>query len=469
MIQELAYSFHLGRDKNRSISSQEKAKTNTSGGTSYANNAIKNLKDLSDSNKHNLRAYDNKVDDIEIIYGTNNVIEDVKKLYLNEFEESQKEYNKKQKRDDRKIDNYFDYVSNDEKKDLACEIIIELGDMDFWNNKDMQYKKQMTPIFVGQVDKLMELIPSFKVANAVIHYDETSPHLHILGVPIVDGYKTGMKKQVCKSKVFTKESLTKLQDDMRKDCIERFNNVYEQKAELKQKHKGRNKDFNVKDMGDYKAFKKNQDKNNKRIDSANKKCDELDIKKQEVDEILSNLKAVAFNKNIKQISNDDIDKIKELTTEVGKTTKEVKKINHLKVAMEDFENTYTELKQENNNLEYENGTLKIENERLKNEISLKDKIIVDLKEKLAKVKSELNYFIEFWKKILTRFQQKIFDEKLNNVETDKRYYTIVEEDLEKCGIFNSDESGKIKDISHKIKYNANEVNNRDKSRKNNLN
>ena len=82
----LSYSFHLGRDKNKSKRAQEIAKTTPTGETSFANNAIQNLKDLSDVNNHNHRAYDNKVDDIEIIIGTNNVIEDVIFLYLEEFE-----------------------------------------------------------------------------------------------------------------------------------------------------------------------------------------------------------------------------------------------------------------------------------------------------------------------------------------------------------------------------------------------
>ena len=37
------------------------------------------------------------------------------------------EYNSKQTRDDRKIDDYFKKISNNSKNDLACEIIIELG------------------------------------------------------------------------------------------------------------------------------------------------------------------------------------------------------------------------------------------------------------------------------------------------------------------------------------------------------
>ena len=73
---------------------------------------------------------------IKIIYGTNDLVSDVKNLYLQEFENARLEYNEKQTRNDRKIENYFDHISNVSNRDLACELIIELGDMDFWNDKD---------------------------------------------------------------------------------------------------------------------------------------------------------------------------------------------------------------------------------------------------------------------------------------------------------------------------------------------
>lgn len=134
---------------------------------------------------------------------------------------------------------------------MACELIIELGDMDFWNDKTMEYKKQMTEVYKDQIYKFVEVIPAFKVANAVVHYDETSPHMHLVGEPVKDGYKNGMKKQVAKSQIFTKTSLKEIQDKMRKYCIEKFNEVYEQNATLKKKQKGRNRDINVNDMGGY--------------------------------------------------------------------------------------------------------------------------------------------------------------------------------------------------------------------------
>ena len=49
IIIELAYSFHLGSDKNKKNSSKASAKSNVSGTTSKSNNAIQNAKQLSDA------------------------------------------------------------------------------------------------------------------------------------------------------------------------------------------------------------------------------------------------------------------------------------------------------------------------------------------------------------------------------------------------------------------------------------
>ncbi len=43
MIEELAYSIHLGADRNKSAKAKEIAKTNPSNTTSFSNNGIQNL------------------------------------------------------------------------------------------------------------------------------------------------------------------------------------------------------------------------------------------------------------------------------------------------------------------------------------------------------------------------------------------------------------------------------------------
>ena len=46
-ISNLAYSLHLGSDKNKRNTAKAKAKTTKSGTTSYANNGIQSAKQLS--------------------------------------------------------------------------------------------------------------------------------------------------------------------------------------------------------------------------------------------------------------------------------------------------------------------------------------------------------------------------------------------------------------------------------------
>ena len=101
-------------------------------------------------NKHNLRDYDKHKELINTICGTDNIVNDVKQVYLDEFEEARIEYNNKQTKKDRKINNYFDKVSGSQN-DIACEIIIELGDMDFWQDKDDEYRFKMIDVYNEQI------------------------------------------------------------------------------------------------------------------------------------------------------------------------------------------------------------------------------------------------------------------------------------------------------------------------------
>ncbi len=309
MSEELAYSIHLGSDKNKTTKAKEIAKNNPSETTSFSNNGIQNSTQLSKVNKHNLRDYDNDKDNICIIYGTDNLYKDVQNLYLQEFEQARIEYNEKQTREDRKINDYFKHISKDKQKDLACEFIIELGDMDFWNDKDMTYRRRMINVFKEQIQDLMKIVPEFKIANAVIHFDEISPHLHLVGVPIKDNYKKGMRKQPAKSKVFTKESLQRIQDEMRNCCIKSYNKVYCENSLLKKKQKGRNRDINIKDMGDYREIKKQLKKKEERLKEANNQTKKIEDKSKTINEILENLKPTKLNKNNKLISNEDVEKL----------------------------------------------------------------------------------------------------------------------------------------------------------------
>lgn len=255
-------------------------------------------------------------------------------------------------------DAYLDCVNDvkqvcESQNDIACEIIIELGDMDFWNDKNNEYRLKMIDVYKEQVKDLVKIVPTFKVANATIHFDETSPHMHIVGVPIIENCTRGMKKQVGKSKLFTKTTLTEIQDKMRNDCIKSYNKFYEVSTRLKEKQKGRNQDINVKDMGNYREIKKQLAKKEQKLEKANTQTKELDNNNKDIDKILDNLKPTKLNKNNMVISNEDVQKLKKYTEDVKDITQTVRNVNDLNMTIKDFEHSAFEIEKENRSLKYE--------------------------------------------------------------------------------------------------------------------
>ena len=458
MEQELAYSFHLGSDKNKSKVAKKTAKGNASETTFLSNNAIQNANDLSRVNKHNLRDYDNQRELITTIYGTDNIVNDVKQLYLQEFEEARIEYNNTQTRNDRKIDNYYKKVC-ESQNDIACEIIIELGDMDFWQDKDDEYKFKMTDVYNEQIQDLVKILPTFKVANATIHFDETSPHMHVIGVPVIENCNRGMKKQVGKSQLFTKTLLSEIQDKMRNACIKSYNKFYDVDSRLKAKQKGRNQDINVKDMDGYKDFKKQLKRKEQKLAKANEQTEKLDNASKNINRILDNLKPTLMNKNNMVISSEDVQEIKNFTKDVKDTNKTIRSVNDLNLAIKDFEYSAYEVEKENRSLKYQLEQQTETINRLTDTISDKDEIIDNLRADKEELKGQLHKFKEFWRSLLKRFQEMIG---FNNDEK----YKYVSDDLYRNGIFDDNDNEIANDIARKIKT-VYEINNSKNNRKRN--
>lgn len=205
--------------------------------------------------------------------------------------------------------------------------------MDFWVDKDDKYKKKMTEVFKEQINDLEEVVPNFKISNATIHYDESSPHLHIVGVPFKVGMKNGMEMQVGKSDVFTKVSLKNVQDKMRVYCINSFNRIYNVNYTLKEKEEGRNIDINVANMNEYKKFKREQEKYKKQLKELNNKTDELQNKSNEINNIIDSLKPTLINKNNFTISTEDIIKIKNYIEQTNNTTSNLRDANSINVIL----------------------------------------------------------------------------------------------------------------------------------------
>ena len=442
-MDELSYSLHLSSDKNRKPSSKNMAKNNASGSTSLSNNAIQNAKQLSRVDKHNYRKYDNNSELIEIIKGTTSLYDDVKNLYLEEFEEARIEYNKEQElkhRNDRKITDYFKKISDNSKNDLACEIIIELGDKKYWDTKDDKFKHKMTNVFKEQLNDLQELVPDFKIASGIIHYDETSPHLHIVGVPIKYKNKNGMSKQVGKGDVFTRDSLRTIQDKMRVLCIASFNKEYGLNNILKKKEKGRNKDINVKDMTNYQQMKEELNKNKEILEIASKKSNELDRTTTDIKDAINSLKKAPVIKNTYLISESDRNKIIDYVDKVNDTNKSFKKTEMLSVTLNNVDTELQENREKIKILTENNDALSLKVKTLSKNISNKDKEINELKKENHSLNQTLNYFKNLFSRLVKFIKNKMFGK-----EKEREDYWKVSKDMYEHGIFSDDTIESIKD------------------------
>ena len=102
-------------------------------------NSLSTASKVSGTSRHNLRQYESKDYDrsqIEILQGSDSIMNDVRGIYQKEFDAALQEYNSKV-RPDRQIDDYLKAVSDKKQTDVACEIIVQVGDMDFFDGNNI--------------------------------------------------------------------------------------------------------------------------------------------------------------------------------------------------------------------------------------------------------------------------------------------------------------------------------------------
>lgn len=121
----------------------------------------------------------------------------IQEAYQEVFGEAVEAYNARQKRKDRKIDDYYLHVYHSKTLDLQREMIIGLGNMDDWNELGYEKKKEAGQLLKEVVeDFIKDKKDHIHVYNAVIHLDEAgAPHAHINFIPLAHGYRNGLSTQ----------------------------------------------------------------------------------------------------------------------------------------------------------------------------------------------------------------------------------------------------------------------------------
>ena len=341
------------------------------------NNAIPNLKKLKTIDIHNNRKYSkSNNEDLDlskskyniILKGTKNLIEDVKKLYKVEFDEAVYSYNQKQTRENRKITNYLTKIEEDKQKNIATEIILQLGDREDWKEIKLEDKEKMKDVFKKGLETLES--KGFKVANATLHLDETSPHCHIIGVPIGENFKKGMEKQVSSKSVFNLDKLDKLRDEIEKVLIAEYNKVYNLDVEKKQEKGMIEEHLSITEYKQIKPI----------VNELIKVTDKNII----LEEIKENLKDK--EKEIKEVK-ESIDYNNTLKEKlVGETEAKEKEIAELKAILKEKDDIKEQF--------YKNDSyifdLKNKTDEQKKEIEAKEKTLKDLEIENKKIQDDIN-------------------------------------------------------------------------------
>lgn len=121
---------------------------------------------------------------------------DIKDVYHELFDDALNAYNAKQKRKDRKIDDYYKHVQKSKNLDLQREFIVAVGNKADWEKLSIEEKKEVGEVLAHYVRDFNERHDNMTIYNAIVHLDEAgAPHAHFNVIPIASGYKNGLSVQ----------------------------------------------------------------------------------------------------------------------------------------------------------------------------------------------------------------------------------------------------------------------------------
>ena len=349
--------------------------------------AITNLDKIKICDAHNNRKFTkNKNECIndeltkynEILIGTNNINNDIKEFYKKEFKEAVYEYNKNQKDDRRKIADYLEKMEKDKKSNIAVEFIFQMGKVDDWKDKSIEEKQKTIEIFKKAIPLLEKR--NIKCFSAVVHLDETNPHMHLLAVPIVENQKRGLSKQVSQNKVITPKVLEDLRKEVEDTFITEYNKLFDDNKTIK---RGSEIPYHL-SVEDYKQTKK--------VIEVAKKVKNKILLKEAVEKDLEKF-TKDYEKKMK-IHKENTNKLTMLETALDE---DYNKITKLETTIEATSNKLTMLEDERNKMntqvqDLQDNIKDLEDKKTENNSIFEryNKDIEETREKIDNLKKEFN-------------------------------------------------------------------------------
>ena len=131
----------------------------------------------------------------------------IEQAYHKLFDEALAEFNAKQKRKDRCIENYYEKIRESKQEKTFYEVIFQIG-----NKDDMGAAGENAELAKTVLDKFyrsfLERNPQLHVYSAHLHMDEATPHLHIDFIPFTTGSKRGLSTRVSLKQALADQGIT---------------------------------------------------------------------------------------------------------------------------------------------------------------------------------------------------------------------------------------------------------------------
>ena len=121
--------------------------------------------------------------------------ENIKDVYHELFDDALARYNAKQKRSDRKIENYYEKICSGKQEKPFHELVIQIGNRDTCAaaTEDGAFAARLLDEYMRGFQKRNSTL---RVFSAHLHMDEATPHLHIDFVPYTTGSRRGLDTRV---------------------------------------------------------------------------------------------------------------------------------------------------------------------------------------------------------------------------------------------------------------------------------
>ena len=133
--------------------------------------------------------------------------ERIQDVYHELFDDALKRYNERQKREDRKIANYYEKIRAGNQEKPFHELILQVGNKDDMNATG-EYAQLARQVLDEYYQGFQDRNPNLRVFSAHLHMDEATPHIHIDFVPFTTGSKRGLDTRVSLKQALAAQGFT---------------------------------------------------------------------------------------------------------------------------------------------------------------------------------------------------------------------------------------------------------------------